>query len=718
MALAPDTVLKDRYRILVELGQGGMGSLYRAYDENLGIYVAVKENLYLSSEFAKQFQQEARILASLKHPALPRVLDYFQIPNQGQYLVMDFIEGDDLRQKIDRQGVIPEKELVTIGAAICDALTYLHSRSPIVVHRDIKPGNIKITPEGEIVLIDFGLAKIVEDSQATITGARAMTPGYSPPEQYGTAHTDERSDIYALGATLYAAATGIIPEDALSRVTGKLTLTPVLQLKPDISRKFANIIEKMLEIDPEKRYQSARDLNRELIAAVKPLEISWENSHLNPLPAVPVTNREADANQLLVNERAKNPSNDADSNDDFGVSIPQRLKQQHRWIPLKAILVSLVLFASGATALAALFPNLFNIGGTPFQQTEPTAFYTQVIIPSNTPIVAPTLTIPPFTPTTEAILPTATSGTTVELPAEPVPTYTPSPTPMGGGSGQISFVSDRTGSNQVWVMNIDGSSQKQLTSMADGTCQPDWSPDGQKLAVISPCKIQQITYRDTKIFILDSNGENPVEMPNTLPGDFDPAWSPDGQRIAFTSYRSGVTHIFVYDYKSNSLQELSDSRFADMHPAWHPVGKQLAFSRLITFFHIFVMSDMGQTQFQFSSMGNLNDYWPKWSSDGDFIVFGRTSAETSIPYIAKLRYEDRTKGAEIKLPPVEKRITPPHSNADLSLDMQWLAYESWPDGRNHDVYLVSMDGNTWLRLTTDPGHDFDPDWLPISVLNQ
>ncbi len=717
MTLEPDNLLKDRYRILVELGQGGMGSLYRAYDENLGIYVAVKENLYLSNEFAKQFQQEARILASLKHPSLPRVLDYFQVPNQGQYLVMDFIEGEDLRQKIDRQGVIPEKELVTIGAAICDALTYLHSRSPIVVHRDIKPGNIKITSEGEIVLIDFGLAKIVEDSQATITGARAMTPGYSPPEQYGTAHTDERSDIYALGATLYAAATGIIPEDALSRATGKLTLTPVRQIKPDISRQFANIIEKMLEIDPEKRYQSARDLKRELITAVMPAEISWENSYLNPLPAVSVIGVEEDLNQSLVDNQPKKPAQAGIPKDDFPELKPQRLEHRNKWKYLRTVLVSLVLLVSGVTALAALFPNIFKLGSTSFEQTEPTSVYTSIIIPSDTPTAAPTFTDVPFTPTTELPLPTTTADAAVVLPAVPVTTFTPSPTPTGGGSGQISFVSDRTGSNQVWVMNTDGTSQKQLTSLTDGACQPDWSQDGQKLAVISPCDMQQITYRDSKIFILDSNGENPEEMPNTLPGDFDPAWSPDGQRIAFTSYRSGVTHIFVYDFKSDSLQELSDSRFADMHPDWHPVGKQLAFTRLISFFHIFVMSDMGQTQFQFSSMGNLNDYWPKWSSDGDFIIFGRTSAEASIPYIAKLRYEDRTKGAEIKVPPVEKRITPPHSNADLSPDMQWLAYESWPDGRNHDIYLVNMSGDSWMRLTTDPGYDFDPDWLPLNIEN-
>ena len=221
MPLAPGTLLNHRYRIVSILGQGGMGAVYRATDESLGIDVAVKENLFLTDEYARQFQREANILASLRHPNLPRVGDYFQMGDQGQYLIMDYIDGEDLRQRIERVGTLGEQEVVLIGAAICDALSHLHSRNPTVLHRDIKPGNIKITPGGEVLLVDFGLAKVVQGGQATTTGARAMTPGYSPPEQYGTARTDERTDIYSLGATLYAALTGVIPEDSLARATGK-----------------------------------------------------------------------------------------------------------------------------------------------------------------------------------------------------------------------------------------------------------------------------------------------------------------------------------------------------------------------------------------------------------------------------------------------------------------------------------------------------------------
>src|SRR3990170_2286517 len=264
MTLERGSLLNIRYRIVEILGQGGMGSIYRAVDENLGVDVAVKENLFTTEEYARQFRREAGLLASLRHANLPRVTDHFVIHGQGQYLVMDFIEGEDLRERMDREGLLSDEDAVILGVAICDALGYLHSRKPQVVHRDIKPGNVKVSPTGHITLVDFGLAKVIEGSQITSTGARAMTPGYSPPEQYGTARTDHRTDIYSLGATLYVALTGILPEDALARAMGQAELTPVRKYNPKASRRLAAVVEKALELRPDDRYQSAEELKQAL----------------------------------------------------------------------------------------------------------------------------------------------------------------------------------------------------------------------------------------------------------------------------------------------------------------------------------------------------------------------------------------------------------------------------------------------------------------------
>ena len=209
MALEPGSLLNDRYRIEEVIAKGGMGAIYRAFDVTLNIPVAVKENFLTSEQFARQFRREASLLAGMRHPNLPRVTDHFSLEGVGQYLVMDYIDGDDLRQMLADRGPLPEAEVLRIGAAVCDALEYLHTRKPAIVHRDVKPGNVKVSTSGVVYLVDFGLAKIAEGGQATTTGAQALTPGYAPPEQYGEG-TEARSDIYALGATLYAALTGKI----------------------------------------------------------------------------------------------------------------------------------------------------------------------------------------------------------------------------------------------------------------------------------------------------------------------------------------------------------------------------------------------------------------------------------------------------------------------------------------------------------------------------
>ena len=146
MLLERGALLNNRYRIIEILGQGGMGSVYKAVDENLGVEVAVKDNLFTTDEYARQFRREAVLLATLRHPNLPRVTDHFVIDGQGQYLVMDYIEGEDLRQRMDRTGTLGETEVIIIGAAICDALTYLSSCNPPIVHRDINPVTFELHP--------------------------------------------------------------------------------------------------------------------------------------------------------------------------------------------------------------------------------------------------------------------------------------------------------------------------------------------------------------------------------------------------------------------------------------------------------------------------------------------------------------------------------------------------------------------------------------------
>ena len=266
--LAPGTVLRSRYRVTELVGEGGMGAVYRAEDLLLeGRLCALKEiapdlgaDQPLITEARDQFYREASTLARLDHPNLPKVSDYFSDSGR-EYLVMDFVPGKDLRQLMEEALVqgkfLPEEQVLRWAEQLCDALEYLHALQPPVLHRDIKPGNIKLTPAGAIKLVDFGLVKLMApDDNRTITVLQGRgTVQYTPLEQYGgdTGHTDARSDIYSLGGTLYHLLTGKPPLDAKQRFLRPNTMQSPRQLNPAISPRTDAAILHALAMHPDQR---------------------------------------------------------------------------------------------------------------------------------------------------------------------------------------------------------------------------------------------------------------------------------------------------------------------------------------------------------------------------------------------------------------------------------------------------------------------------------
>ena len=185
MQLIPGQVLVNRYRIVRLLGQGGFGAVYRVWDMQMEGVCAVKENLDTSAEAQVQFEKEAKMLFSLRHSGLPRVFDTFVVPGQGQYLVMDYIEGEDLQELLDRGAPLTVGQVINWISQVCDALTYLHSHQPAIIHRDIKPANIKITPENQAVLVDFGIAKVYDPLLMTTRGHAPLRRASRRPSSTG-----------------------------------------------------------------------------------------------------------------------------------------------------------------------------------------------------------------------------------------------------------------------------------------------------------------------------------------------------------------------------------------------------------------------------------------------------------------------------------------------------------------------------------------------------
>ena len=264
-ALPIGTVIGDRYNVVGLLGKGGFGAVYLVRDQRVrGNLFALKEMIDTSRQERARFSFESELLTRLDHPALPRVYRSFENEtNNRSYMLMDFIEGpnlETLRQK-QPQKRFPLSQVMSMMAPIVQAISYLHKQRPPIIHRDIKPANIIVPSTGDqTVLVDFGIAKEF-DPDSTTTAVRRCSPGYGAPEQYNRG-TNNRTDIYGLGATFYALLTGVVPDDAFYRMTNigsgnSDPLEPAHQLNPDIPVHVSDAIQRAMAINIEDRFPSA-----------------------------------------------------------------------------------------------------------------------------------------------------------------------------------------------------------------------------------------------------------------------------------------------------------------------------------------------------------------------------------------------------------------------------------------------------------------------------
>ena len=289
---SPGAVLRNRYRIQAPIGRGGMGSVYLAEDMRLeGRRCAVKAVHFdaalqpeLVAEMQRQFSREASVLARLDHPNLPKVSDYFS-EGGWDFLVMDFVSGQNLKEIMDearRAGrFLSEFEVLGWARQLCDALEYMHSQPHPVLHRDIKPSNIKLAPSGLIKLVDFGLVKLIsDDGTQTVTILQGRgTAAYTPLEQYGEddSHTDARSDLYALGATLYHLLTNTTPAQAKQRFLNPDVLRRPTTLNPHVSPLVEQAILDAMAMHPDDRPATVAEFRTQLLSGIAD----------SPLPAPP-----------------------------------------------------------------------------------------------------------------------------------------------------------------------------------------------------------------------------------------------------------------------------------------------------------------------------------------------------------------------------------------------------------------------------------------------
>jgi eukaryotic-like serine/threonine-protein kinase len=595
--LAPDDLLNNRYRILALLGEGGMGAVYRARDETLDTIVAVKENQVVTAAAQRQFEREARLLAGLRHMNLPRVTDHFLIAGQGQYLVMDFVEGEDLSRRLARLGRLPEASVLEWAQHILEALAYLHGRG--IIHRDIKPANIKITPDGRATLVDFGIAKVVGTGQTT-TGARGLTPGYAPPEQYGFGSTDVRSDLYSFAATLYNALTGQVPADAAARLIQKTRLVPMRELEPAVSDKTAEAIEIGLSLAIDERWRTAEDMRQALVPETRhppvptpPAPTSYETVVEPPAPA---------EERVLQPEPPSAPPPPSPAAPDSGTAprpLTAPAPSRRNWIGVGI----LSLFGLVGLGLLAVIGLIINSGLQRRANATPTAAVAAV---APAPHPSKIAFASDRNGNWEIYLANLDGSDVVNLSNHPADDSKPAFSPDGT---KIAFVSNRGGSDAIYVMNADGSNVVKMTSSTGDENWPAWSPDGGTLAFASN--------RDGNWEIYISGANGITRLTNQPGQDRQPSWNYTGDLIAFTSDRDGNDEIYVAG--PSGLQRYTNNPAEDSNPRWSPTADNLAFvSKRDGNAEIYLFTLNGTERYTDNPAFDGN---PAWSPDGASLAF-------------------------------------------------------------------------------------------------
>jgi eukaryotic-like serine/threonine-protein kinase len=630
-------ILQNRYTLLHILGQGGMGTVYLAEDNRLGNrHVAVKElSLALIPPHEQQsrlqaFQQEATILAQLRHPGIAAVSDFF-FEGGNTYVVMEFVPGQTLAQLLDRQPGrrLPADQALAITRQLCQVLDYLHQQQPPLIFRDLKPENLIVQPDGQVKLIDFGIARFFKSGQQRDTVTMG-TPGYASPEHYGQGQTDPRSDIYSLGIVLHEMLTGQDP----SRHT---PFTPLDWSNLPVAGRPAAlkaVILKATQLEPHWRYSSISEMKVALSHALPSLIVTshWPwlaaglalmilllmgtgflmTQILTPTPAAPAV---VAVHTVMVTSMAIAEAIDT--------------------VPPTTLIV---------TPIMTLTETILLI--TPTTLPEPTDVPTRIL-------VRPGISLP--IPGNQLVVMTGDPGD------EYVPSFSPD-------QQRFVFMSKRSGSWQIYTAPVAGGQWQSISQNNMDNYQPRYAPDGQSLVLASR---QSGAWN---IYTVNVDGSDWRQLTDRSEPDYYPSYDRTGEWILYMSQRSGRWGIYLMRADGSDDHRVLSTE-VQPYPMFSPDGQSIVFmddsgGNL----DIYTVTRDGQRRTRLTTHP-ARDATPVFSPDGNWILF-----ETNRDGYYEI-YAMRPDGSDLRnltnYPAADQVPT-------LSPDGQWLIFQSRRSG-NWDI---------------------------------
>jgi Tol biopolymer transport system component/predicted Ser/Thr protein kinase len=690
------------FRIEQLIGSGGMSQVYRGTHVHLGRVAAIKvmhSQFSGDTSFQQRFLREALVAAQLHHPNIVEIYDTGVASEGAYYIAMEYVAGRNLSQMLKLQ-LPSHAQTVSYVGQVAAALDHAHAAG--VIHRDVKPSNIIVRPDGRVVLVDFGIAKALEEHAAAQSGALTMagaivgTPAYLAPEQASDEPVTKQTDIYALGIVTYELLSGKPPfsgRSFSSMLNAHLTETPppVHTLVGQLDPRVSGVIARALEKDPRARYPSATEFAAALSAAL-------------PHGAAPA------AAAVAAGEAV--PS--AASRDGALPPMPPEATTAgaggRGWSR-----ATLLVFALVAVALAAA--GFLLLGGDDGDDDDDSTLATSTSTAGTVVAAATSTSLTDPTATLSASDATATpAASATEAPAtEPPATQASSPAatetvPPEAPNANLAFQSARDGNFEIYVMNPDGSAQTNITNVPANDLSPVWSPDGGLIAFASD---RSGSY---EIWVMNANGSDPRQLTDSPGRDVSPAWSPDGSLIAFASERDGNFEIYTMDVDGGSPQRITDAPSADAQPAWSPDGARIAYEsdraapvgQEFNRFDIWIMDAAGGNPQRLTTAPE-SELSPEWSPDGARIAYSVERRDG--PTI--LAYEIYVIGAD--------GSNPFHLEASLTADAapvwspdgRFIAFQSLRNGVDWHIYIMRGDGSGQTPLTTAAGDDTLPSWSPL-----